>query len=63
LAFVPNDFWPAYVAISDLSTIAPIGGAQRIALEIEPVTPGLRLWAFATVVNNETQQATVITPQ
>ncbi len=63
LAFVPNEFWPAYVAIPDLSAIAPLGDAQRIALEIEPVSPGLRIWAFATVVNNETQQATVITPQ
>jgi hypothetical protein len=63
LAFVPNEFWPAYVAIPDLSAIAPLGDAQRIALEIEPVFPGLRIWAFATVVNNETQHATVITPQ
>jgi hypothetical protein len=63
LSFVPNESWPAYLAIPDLSTIAPLGDAQRIALEIGPVTPGLRLWAFATVVNNETQHATVITPQ
>jgi hypothetical protein len=67
LAFVPETFarrfYPAYLAISDLSTIAPLGDAQRIALIVEPVTPGLRIWAFATVVNNETQHATVITPQ
>jgi hypothetical protein len=36
---------------------------ERVRLEIEPVTDGLRLWGFVTVVNNETQHATVITPQ
>lgn len=57
------DAHPGYAAVSDLSTIAPLGNAERVRLEIEPVTPGLRLWAFVTVVNNETQHATVITPQ
>lgn len=57
------DAHPGYAAVSDLSTIAPLGNATRVRLEIEPVTPGLRLWAFVTVVNNETQHATVITPQ
>lgn len=57
------DAHPGYAAVSDLSTIAPLGNAERVRLEIEPVTPGLRLWAFVTIVNNETQHATVITPQ
>ncbi|HEU5250628.1 MAG TPA: hypothetical protein VFW15_11635 [Thermoanaerobaculia bacterium] len=57
------DAHPGYAAVSDPSTIAPLGNATRVRLEIEPVTPGLRLWAFVTVVNNETQHATVITPQ
>jgi hypothetical protein len=34
-----------------------------VRLEVEPVTEGLRLWAFVTVVHNETQHATVISPQ
>ena len=57
------DAHPGYAAVSDLSTIAPLGNEDRVRLEIEPVTPGLRIWAFVTVVNNETQHATVITPQ
>jgi len=57
------DAHPGYAAVTDFSTIAPLGNAERVRLEIEPVTPGLRLWAFVTVVNNETQHATVITPQ
>ena len=54
---------PGYLAIFDLGAVAPLGGVDRIRLEVEPVTEGLRLWAFVTVVNNETQHATVITPQ
>lgn len=54
---------PGYGQISDLSTLAPLGDAEHLRLEIEPVTPGLRLWAFVTVIHNVTQHATVITPQ
>lgn len=57
------DGHPGYAAVSDLSSIAPPGDATSVRLEIEPVTPGLRLWAFVTVVNNETQHATLITPE
>jgi hypothetical protein len=54
---------PGYAQITDLSTIAPLGDAESVRIEIEPVTEGLRLWAFATVIHNETQHATVISPQ
>jgi hypothetical protein len=54
---------PGYAEVTDLSTLAPLGDAQRVRLEIAPATPGLRLWAFVTVIHNETQHATVITPQ
>ena len=36
--------------------------ASTIRVEIEPVTPGLRYWAFVSVTNNETQHITVIAP-
>jgi hypothetical protein len=36
------------------------GNVGRI--EIEPLTPGLRYWAFVSVTNNETQNITTITP-
>lgn len=48
---------PGYLAVD----YVPIG--ERVRLEVEPVTDGLRLWGFVTVVNNETQHATVISPQ
>jgi hypothetical protein len=53
---------PGFLAVGDLSAIASLNAVQRIRLEIEPVSQGLSLWAFVTVVNNETQHATVITP-
>ncbi len=54
---------PGYAQVTDLSTIAPLGNAESVRIEIEPVTEGLHLWAFATVIHNETQHATVISPQ
>jgi hypothetical protein len=66
LQFAPLDdvvvLHPGYAEVTDLSTLAPLGDAERLRLEIEPVTAGLRLWSFATVIHNETQHATVITP-
>ncbi|MCA1734137.1 MAG: hypothetical protein LC732_11110 [Acidobacteria bacterium] len=37
------------------------GGEARI--EISPMTPGSRFWAFASVTNNLTQMVTLMTPQ
>ncbi len=53
---------PAYLEIADLSQIAPLDGYERVLVEVEPTTPGLRLWAFVSVTNNETQHVTVVTP-
>ena len=55
--------YPGYAEVTDLSSLAPLGDAHHLRLEIEPVTPGLKLWAFVTIIHNETQHATVITPQ
>jgi hypothetical protein len=32
-------------------------------IEIEPLTPGSRFWAFASITSNETQIVTLVTPQ
>jgi len=67
LLFMPFDevlvLHPGYAEVTNLGTLAPLGDAERLRIEIEPVTEGLRLWAFVTVIHNETQHATVITPQ
>jgi hypothetical protein len=53
---------PGYIEVPDLSAIAELSGTERVRIEIEPVTPGLQYWAFAAVVNNDTQHFTVISP-
>jgi hypothetical protein len=34
-----------------------------VRVEIVPLTPGSRYWAFASITNNETQLVTLVTPQ
>jgi hypothetical protein len=36
---------------------------EAVRIEITPVTPGSRYWAFASVTNNATQLVTLVTPQ
>ena len=55
--------YPGYAEVTDLSTIAPLGDAESLLIEIEPASEGLKLWAFVTVIHNESQHATVISPQ
>ncbi len=54
---------PGYAELTDLSSIAPLGDAESLRIEIEPASDGLKLWAFVTVIHNESQHATVISPQ
>lgn len=55
---------PSSVMISD-----PLGGGaseadgSRFRIGVQSQTPGVPIWAFATVTNNETQRVTVISPQ
>jgi Domain of unknown function DUF11 len=53
---------PAY-AQEELSQLLPLEGLEPLRVEIEPVTPGVRLWAFVSVTNNDTHHVTVVTPQ
>jgi hypothetical protein len=39
------------------------GGAETVRLRIDPVTPGLRFWAMASITSNTTQSVTLVTPQ
>lgn len=55
--------FPGYLAVDLSGSVAPVASDQRVRLEIEPATEGLRLWGFVTVVHNESQHATVVTPQ
>ncbi len=55
---------PAYASFSAFPPAPITAGpaAPRLRVEIDPVTNGLRIWAFISVTNNETQHITLITP-
>lgn len=60
----PRDCYPSYGGIQFLTAAFPsLTSAMQVRIELEPITPGLRYWGFVSVVNNETQQVTTITPQ
>jgi len=52
---------PGYAELASLGAMFP--GEQRVRIELEPASPGLRYWAFVSVTNNETQHVTTMTPQ
>jgi len=53
---------PAYAQL-ELGQLLPLAGLESLRVEIEPRDPGVRLWAFISIVNNETHHVTVVTPQ
>lgn len=53
---------PAY-AQAELAQLASLAGLESLRVEIEPLDPGVRLWAFVSIVNNATHHVTVVTPQ
>lgn len=60
---VIEDEQPTYAEIPWLTSEFPqIAGHERVVLEIAPLTADLRLWAFVSVTNNETQHVTLVTP-
>ena len=56
---------PAYAQLSDVRGLIPAGFdvGTVMGVRVTPLTPDLRIWAFVSVTNNETQHVTVITPQ
>lgn len=55
---------PGYAQIAWLLQSYPqITPGEPLRIEITPITPGLRFWAFAAITNNDTQHITTITPQ
>ena len=68
-----NPSYPGFAMVGDLMSAFPqlaglaarpgdVTGIPRVRIDIDPITPALRFWAFASVTNNETQHVTVITP-
>jgi hypothetical protein len=63
VTYLPNfpadlDNFPRYAQIGDL----PLPAKDLARIDVVPLTPGMRIWAFATVTNNDTQEVTVISP-
>lgn len=60
----PRDFRSSYPGFASVTDIAGLSGThERLArLDIVPA-PGVTVWAFLTITNNETQDVTVVSPQ
>jgi Domain of unknown function DUF11 len=54
---------PRYTQLDLRSLDAELAGAKLLRIEVEPMTPGSRIWAFATATNNATHHVTVLSPQ
>jgi hypothetical protein len=52
-----------YAELSNLGSLPELSGTDRLRIEVQPLTPDLRLWAFISTTNNVTQHVTTITPQ
>lgn len=53
---------PSLAQIGNFDRFPQLLAEKAIWIEVEPVMPELRVWAFVSVTNNETQQVTLITP-
>jgi len=53
---------PSSATLSDFQLMPELEGEAALWLEIVPHTPGLRIWAMASVTDNVTQRVTLITP-
>jgi hypothetical protein len=51
-----------YAEIGNLNALPQLAGTDRLRIQIQPITPGLRLWAFASITHNQTQHVTIVTP-
>ncbi|HXI13365.1 MAG TPA: IPT/TIG domain-containing protein [Thermoanaerobaculia bacterium] len=56
--------YPAYGGVAFLTESYPaIKAVSAVRIELRAAFPNLKLWAFASITNNETQQVTTSTPQ
>ena len=53
---------PSFGMECDMSSVIPSNG-QNVRVELEPLTPGLKFWAFVSVTNNVTQHFYTIIPR
>ena len=53
---------PSLAEIPGIEGLPEVVGKKALWIEVKPVTPGLRIWAFVSITNNTTQQVTLVTP-
>jgi hypothetical protein len=53
---------PGFIQI-DFQEFAEVVGIGRARIEVQPLTPDLRFWAFLTMTDLTTQEFTLITPE
>ncbi|MGA7614526.1 MAG: hypothetical protein WBX15_05030 [Thermoanaerobaculia bacterium] len=54
---------PPQARMIDVAAIYPhLRSAETVRISVEPVTPGLRFWAFVSVTNDVTQHVTMVRP-
>lgn len=59
---IPSEI-PAFVRVDSLVDRHPALSAESLVrVEVTPLTPSMRFWAFVSVTNNDTQHVTTVTP-
>jgi hypothetical protein len=53
---------PSFSMECDLSSDIPANG-RHVRIEIEPLSEGLKFWAFVSVTNNKTQHFYTVVPR
>ena len=57
-----REYKPAYAQLSDFLAVVPgLLAARTVIIDVEPLTPNLRIWAFVSITNNDAQHVTAIT--
>jgi len=58
---IADNPFPGFLEVSRLDTIASVAGYDRVRVDVTPLDAS-RIWAFASITNNETQHVTIIAP-
>jgi hypothetical protein len=53
---------PSLAEIPGFESAPELAGETALWIDVVPITPGLRIWAFVSITNNDTQQVTLVTP-
>ncbi|MGA7617230.1 MAG: hypothetical protein WBX15_18860 [Thermoanaerobaculia bacterium] len=60
----PFPVHPGFAQVTSISDSFPaVLNYEHIAIEVKPLDPGRRIWAFVSITNNETQHVTLVTPK